>query len=143
MYIQDCFNDIQSSSRCRMYKEIKQVHKPEAYLTININKKVRTSFTKFRLLVERGRWTISKLDYKLRKCILCDNGDIEDEYHVTLVCEQFADARKKYLKKYFYRRLSMAKFVELMNTKSDRERYSLMLYVNIVLKKYENIIAQR
>ena len=32
MYIQDGFNDIQSSSRCRMYKEIKQVHKPEAYL---------------------------------------------------------------------------------------------------------------
>ena len=25
MYIQDGFNDIQSSSRCRMYKEIKQV----------------------------------------------------------------------------------------------------------------------
>ena len=49
MYIQDGFNDIQSSSRCRMYKEIKQVHKPEAYLTININRKVRTSFTKFRL----------------------------------------------------------------------------------------------
>ena len=54
-----------------MYKEIKQVHKPEAYLTVNI----RTSFTKFRLnshklLVERGRWTISKLDYKLRKCTL-------------------------------------------------------------------------
>ena len=56
-----------------MYKEIKQVHKPEAYLTVNINKKVHTSVTKFRLgshklLVERGRWTISKFDYKLRKC---------------------------------------------------------------------------
>ena len=80
MYIlvQDGFNDIQISSRCRMYKEIKQVHKPEKYLTININKKkVRTSFTKFRLsshklLVERGRWTISKLDYELRKCTLCN-----------------------------------------------------------------------
>ena len=36
MYIQDGFNDIQNSSRCRMYNEIKQVHKPEAYLTINI-----------------------------------------------------------------------------------------------------------
>ena len=50
MYIQDGVNDIQSSSRCRMYKEINQVHKPEAYLTINIHKKVRTSFTKFRLI---------------------------------------------------------------------------------------------
>ena len=29
MYIQDGFNDIQSRSRCRMYKEIKQVHNSE------------------------------------------------------------------------------------------------------------------
>ena len=89
-----------------MYKEIKQVHKPESYLTININKNVRTSFTKFRLsshklLVERGRWTISKLDYELRKCTLCNSGDIEDDYHVTFVCEQFADSRRKYLKNTF------------------------------------------
>ena len=49
MYIQDGFNDIQISLRCRMYKEIEQIHKPEAYLTVNINKKVFTSFTKFRL----------------------------------------------------------------------------------------------
>ena len=115
---------------------------------ININKKVRTSFTKFRLsshklLVERGRWSISKLDYELRKCTLCNSGDIEDEYHVTLVCEQFTDARRKYFKKYFYRRPSMAKFLELMNTKSDRERYRLMLFVNIVLKEHENIHEQR
>ena len=87
-------------------KKLNKYISPEAYLTVNINRKVRTSFTKFRLsshklLVERGRWTISKLDYKLRKCTLCNSGDIEDEYHVTLVCEQFAEARKKYLKKYF------------------------------------------
>ena len=59
MYIQDGFNDIQSNSRCRMYKEIKQVHKPEVFLTVNINNKVCTSFTRFRLsshklLLERG-----------------------------------------------------------------------------------------
>ena len=89
MYILDGFNDNQSSSPCRMYKEIKQVHKPKAYLTIKINRKVCTSFTKFRLssyklLVERGCWTVSQLDYKLRKCTLC-SGDIEDEYHVTLL----------------------------------------------------------
>ena len=94
MYIQDGFNDIQSRSRCRMYKEIKQVHKPEAYLTVNINIKVCTSFTKFRLsshklLLERGCWTVSQLDYKLRKCTLCNSGDIEDEYHVTLFMNSF------------------------------------------------------
>ena len=47
--MQNGFNEIRESSRCRMYKEIKQVHKPERYLTININKNLRTTFTKFRL----------------------------------------------------------------------------------------------
>ena len=140
MYIQDGFNDIQNGSRCRMYKEIKQVHKPEVYLTVNINNKVCTSFTKFRLsshklLLERGCWTVSQLDYKLRKCTLCNSGDIEDEYHVTLFYEQFSDAGKKYLKIYFYKRPSMAKFVELMNTKSDPERYRLMLFVMLSVER--------
>ena len=37
----------------------------------------------------------------------------------------------------------MAKFVELMKTKSDRERYRLVLYFYIVLKEYENINEPR
>ena len=145
--MQNGFNVIRESSRCRMYKEIKQVHKPERYLTININKNLRTVFTKFRLsshklLVERGRWKSLKLDYELRKCTLCDSGDIEDEYHVTLICEQFVDIRKKYIKRYYHRRPSMAKFVELMNTNSDQERFRFMIFVNILLKQYENIMEQ-
>ena len=85
-----------------------------------------------KLLEERGvagRFPNLIITYKLRKCTLCNSGDIEDEYHVTPVCEQFADAGKKYVKKYFYRIPSMAKFVELMNIKSDRERHKLMLFV--------------
>ena len=98
--MQNGFHVIRDSSRCRMSKEIKPVHKPERYLTININKNLRTIFTKFRLsshklLVERDRWKSLKLDYELRKCTLCDSSDIEDEYHVTLICEQFVDIRKK------------------------------------------------
>ena len=42
------------------YKKKTKKHKPEMYLPVNINKKVCTIFTKFRLsshklLVERGR----------------------------------------------------------------------------------------
>ena len=87
MYIikQNGINEIRESSCCRMYNEIKPDHKPEIYLTINKN--VRTTFTRFklsshRLLVEGGRWKSLKLDYELRKCKLCDSGDIEDEYHM-------------------------------------------------------------
>ena len=92
--------------------------------------------------MERGRWKSLKLDYELRKCTLCDSGDIEDEYHVTLICEQFVDIRKKYIKRYYHRRPSMAKFVELINTNSGQERFRFLIFVNILLKQYENIMEQ-
>ena len=101
------------------------------------NKNLRTGFTKFRmgshkLLVERCRWKSLKLDYELRKCTLCDSGDIEDEYHVTLICEQFVDIRKMYIKRYYHRRPSMVKFVELMNTNSDQERFRFVEHITML-----------
>ena len=103
MYMQHCLSEINSSSRCRLYKELKQVFTPESYLSVRMDKKLQTSYTKFRLnsnklLVERGRWMNPKLQYEMRKCTLCDSEDIEDEYHVTLVCQQFKDLRTKYIK---------------------------------------------
>ena len=37
-----------------------------------------------------------KVPYTQRTCTLCNSNDIEDEYHVTLVCQYFRDVRKKY-----------------------------------------------
>ena len=77
-----------------------------------MDKKLRTSYTKFRLgshklLVERGPWMKPKLQYEMRKCTICNNEDIEDEYHVTLVCQQFKDLQTKYINKYYYTRTSI------------------------------------
>ena len=82
---------------------MKQVFTPGSYLSVMVDKKLRTSYTKFRLgshrlLVERGRWMKSELQYEMRKCTLCDSEDIEDEYHVTQVCQQLKDLRTKYIK---------------------------------------------
>ena len=59
--MQHCLSEINSSSRCRLYKELKQVFTPESYLSLRMDKILRTSYAKFRLsshklLVERGRW---------------------------------------------------------------------------------------
>ena len=84
----------------------------EPYLADRMDKHLRTSYTKFRqsshkLLVERGRWMKPKLQYEMRKCTLCNSGDIEDEYHVTLICQHFKDLRTKYIKEYYYLRPSI------------------------------------
>ena len=66
--------------------------------------------------MEGGRWKSLKLDYELRKCTLCDRGDIEDEYHVTLICEQFVDIRKKYIKRYYHTKIYHTKILKYHTT---------------------------
>ena len=72
MYVQHCLS---AGSRCRFYKEVKQVFTSEPDLAHRMDKHLRTSYTKFRLsshklLVERGRRMKPKLKYEMRKCTL-------------------------------------------------------------------------
>ena len=71
-----------------------------------------------------------------RTCSLCNIHDVQDEYHIALICEYFKDVRGKYVKQYYYNRPSMMKFIELMNTHSSKERFRLMLFLKIVFKLY-------
>ena len=73
---------------------------------------------------------------------LCDSEDIEDEYHVTLVCQQFKDLRTKYINKYYYTRPSMLKFIELMQVDTKREQFKLMLFVKYMFKMYAELREQ-
>ena len=98
-FIQKCFSDIRDSDGCRLYKEIKMVYGCESYMNCNIRRDLRVCFTKLRLnghifLVEYARWLKVKVPYTQRTCTLCNSNDRADEYHVTLVCEYFRDARK-------------------------------------------------
>ena len=62
--------------------------------------------------------------------------DVQDEYHIALICKYFKDVREKYVKQYYYNRLSMMKFIELMNTHNSKERFRFMLFLKIVFKLY-------
>ena len=126
IYAQQCLNEIHDSNRCRMYKEVKLSFSASFYVGLNIHKYLRIYFTKLRLsshkfLVERGRWVKPKVPYNERGCTLCNNPDIQDEFHITLCCAKFDSLRGKYIKPYYYRRPSMLKFVELMSTENRRD----------------------
>ena len=60
----------------------------------------------------------------------------EDEYHMIMICEHFRDVRVKYIKPFYYKRPSMWKFVQLMNSTSKRDRFKLMLFLKIIFKLY-------
>ena len=145
IFIQNCHSEINNSSRCRMYKEVKLAYESEPYLNCKMNKQLRIVYTKFRLsshklLVERGRWMKPQLPYTERRCTLCNNGDIEDEYHITLCCAYFLDLRRKYIKSYYHQRPSMHKFVELLNTKNERTRYRLIIFIKLSLHEHLNAL---
>ena len=137
-FIQKCFSDIRNSDRCRLYKEIKTVFECESYMNCNIRRDVRVYFTKLGLsshkyLVERARWLKVKVPYTQCPCTFCNPNDIEDEYHMTLVCEYF---RKKYIKPFHYQRPNMIKFLDLMTSVNKKDRFRLMLFIKVVFKMY-------
>ena len=52
-----------------------------------------------------------------RICTLCNDKDIQDEYHMVLKCVHFQTLRIQFINKYYYVRPSMYKFQQLMNTR--------------------------
>ena len=139
--IQKWFSDIQNSDRCRLYKEIKIVFCCESYMSDKIKQNLRVNYTKLRLsshkfLVETARWRKAKIPCAQRTCTLCSSGDIEDEYHIVRICENFQDVRLKYIKPFYHNRSSMFKFVELINTTNKRDCFKLMLFLKTVFNLY-------
>ena len=93
------FQRYSDSDSCRLYKEIKTIFGCKSYVNCNIRRDVRVCFTKLRLsshnfLVKRARSLKLKVLYTQRTSTLCNSNDIEDKYHMTLVCEYFKDVRK-------------------------------------------------
>ena len=90
--------------RCRMYKEIKQTYKMESYLKCNRRPSLRIYFARFilsshKFLIERGCWMKPKIDLPNRICTLCNDKDIQYEYHMVLKCVHFHTLRIKFINK--------------------------------------------
>ena len=144
-YRQQCFNNINNSTRCRLYKGVKTMFQIEPYLQYNINCDMRAALSKIRLsshkfMVERGRWSKPKIDYIDRKYVLCMKNDIQDEYHILMICPYLKKLRHKYINHHYYMGPSMFKFQELLNTVNTLERFKLMLFTKYILKQYDSTI---
>lgn len=118
-FIQGWQERLTNSSRAKFYSVI-AIFQFQPYLE-NINiLKFSQAFSKLRmsshrLEVEAGRWIRpNSIPFDERKCTVC--GRIEDEYHFVLECSLYKDLRVKYLSPYYWKRPSMLKFIELINT---------------------------
>ena len=79
-----------------------------------------------------------KIELPNRICTLCNDKDIQDEYHIVLKCVHFH--RIKCINKYYYVRPSMFKFQQLMNTRKKREYCRLMLFVKLTMNEYNTML---
>ena len=82
-----------------------------------------------RLEIEMGRWAKpERIEFDDRKCKLCNK--LEDEFHVVLECPLYDDIRKQYIGHYYFRRLSMFRFIELVSSKRKSQVKNLATFIS-------------
>ena len=85
-------------------------------------KKIRYAFTRLRVsshrfAIETGRWhKPDKIPLENRKCQNCNT--LEDEFHFILECHLYQDLRAEYIKRYYWVRPNMPKFIELLKSEN-------------------------
>ena len=115
-----------------------------SYLTSLTIEKYRHALSKFRLsshhlLVEIGRHRgIERCEIK---CTICNNNDIEDEYHFLLICSADHDLRKVYIKKHYYVRPNIVKYINLISTENVIEMRKMMaMFIEKAFKLRRSVI---
>ena len=103
-----------------MYNNVKEVFGYEQYLDM-LPYDLRSYICIIRLSahtlhIQTGRYGRNRIPRSERYCIYCRSNDIEDEYHFIIKCQCFEDLRKKYIKKHYYKRPNMLKFIELLKS---------------------------
>ena len=114
---------LNNNNTMSLYKHIndKDAVDFKIYLDQIPNRTHRILLTKLRvsshqLRIETGRYGRARLERFERVCQLCNQNDIEDEFHFVIKCPVYNDIRIKYIKPYYRRRPSMYKFISLLQS---------------------------
>ena len=140
-YMQNWETKLEKSSKGQHYRLLKNEMAFEGYLS-KYTKKIYSPLLKFRtsnhkLPVERGRW--EKKKHNECVCTICNRNMIGDEFHYVLECEAFKEERHALVKRYFYKHPNVLKYSELMNNSNDTIIRNLSKFVDLIMKKFENI----
>ena len=132
-FIQSWYASISNSQSLELYRHFKTNFCYESYLD-EVPSKFRIAFSKFRmashqLRIVTGRYGNNRIERNQRLCNICNSGEIEDEYHFLIICDAYKDIRVKYLKKYYYTKPSVMKFVQLVNSNKTTVVYKLCKFL--------------
>ena len=137
IYIQDWHSRLENSTRARFYINLSNFEF-QRYLEVLQIEKYRNSLCKLRvsshrLEVEMGRLAKpNKISYDNRKCRVCNV--LEDEFHFVSICSLYKDLRKIYIKRYYWQRPNMLKFLELFATENITIIKNLSIFIEKAFK---------
>ena len=119
------------SSKCNLYINLVDTHSLQFYLRKCIPSNYKRLISKFRLsshnlAIETGRYNNISMNDRL--CKFC-NTDIEDEFHFVLICPNYSEIRKKYIKPFYWKYPSVYKLVQLFNLENTTQLCKLGKYL--------------
>ena len=144
IFMQDWHSRLENSTRSRFFIHIANFQY-QTYLDKVSVVKYRKSLSQLRLSshrleIEIGRWAKpNKIPLDDRKCKLCNS--LEDECHFVLECPLYAALRKQLIDKYFWKRPSMLKLVELFTTENVKILKKLSIFVEKAFKLRKEIMS--
>jgi hypothetical protein len=135
---QSWYAKINNSSKLSSYNMYKHGFEIENYLHFISNDQFRIVLTKFRLsshdlAIETGRYENKPREERL--CTYCRLRVIEDEYHFLLVCPNYYELRRLFLKPYYCRWPTIQKFETIMSSKIKKDVLNLSKYLYYAFKQ--------
>ena len=141
LFLQKWRSDVENSQKCFYYKHLYAKPMLQKYLKILPQSSwipiIKFKTANHRLPIEIYSWQITYKDRNKRLCTMCNSGDIGDEYHYLIVCPMFQEARVKFLKKYFYVKPSVFKFLQLINSEQRKELVNLSKFLKILFSVFK------
>ena len=127
-----------------LYRNLKSAFQYEDYLNL-LPKSLRFYIVRLRLsvhplMIKLRRYKNNRTPRDQRFCPFCNTSDIEEDYHFVCICPCFNEVRRKFLKKYYYIRPSMYKFVSLLTSTNRKELIHLSLFVREALSIRKTIV---
>ena len=146
IFIQNWRARLEASTRATFYTSI-SIFQFQPYLEkINITKFIqafsRLRMSSHRLEVESGRWVRpNSIPLNDRKCRFCNV--LEDEFHFIIECNMFTELRKRYIPKFYLKRPSMIKFIDLINSTNERCIRKLSTFIFQAFKLRSELLYRR
>ena len=100
LMMEHCAQWLTNVNNKHIYAQFKNQYNTEKYCNLNLKRSQRSLIAKLRLgilpiRVETGRYNNTIRQERI--CLICNNGNIEDEYHVMFYCEVYKASRSTLL----------------------------------------------